>query len=122
MDNLKYATNESFNIMDIAYLFLISLIFQKEKIFYKHHKLFLLVIILIELIRYILQLFYFGNADFIFPDDLKYVIALILFPFADSILYYIPKYYMQYNYFSPSFIVCLFGIIYTIISIILLQK
>ena len=73
-----------------------------------------------ELIRYIFQLFYFNKVDFIFPDDLKYNIALILFPCADSILYYIPKYYMEYNYFSPDFIVCLIGNIYTTISIILL--
>ena len=57
---------------------------------------------------------------FDFPNDLLLVIALIIFPLEDTLMYYIPKYYMEYNYYSPFFIVFLIGIIYTILSLILI--
>ena len=119
MKNISYVTNEYFNIMDIVYLSLIFRIMHKM-IFYKHQILFLVIIILMELIKYISQLVSIKNINFTFPNDLQYLITPIVAPFFDSLLYYIPKYYMEYNYYSPFFIVFMYGIIYTILSLILL--
>ena len=96
LDDSKYAINEYFNIMDIVYLFFIFRI-KHKMVFYKHQKLFLIIIVIMELIKYIFQLSYLNNIDFNFPEDLKYLTLLIISPFNDSMLYYIPKYYMEYT-------------------------
>ena len=117
MKDISYVNNEYFNIMDIIYLSLIFRIMHKM-VFYNHQKLFLVM----ELIKYISQLLNIKDINISFPNDLQYLITPIVSPFYDFLLYYIPKYFMEYNYYSPFFIVFMYGMIYTTLSFILFQK
>ena len=119
MELLKYGSNEYYGSMDIFYLYLIFK-FKHKIVFYKHQYLSLIIIILMELIRYFFELFLFKGVSLNFKsDDLFSLIPLVIFPVFDTLENYFLKYFMEYYYYSPVFICFLRGIVYAVISIIM---
>ena len=117
---LKYGSNEYYGSMDIFYLYLIFK-FKHKIVFYKHQYLSLIIIILMELIRYFFELFLFKGVSLNFKsDDLFSLIPLVIFPVFDTLENYFLKYFMEYYYYSPVFICFLRGIVYAVISIIMI--
>ena len=115
-----YFSQDYMILSDILCLYLIFRLKHKT-IFYKHQNISLVLIFVMEVTRYLYELFNFrGINNFKFPENLHSIISPILFTLFSSIFYYSLKYFMQYNYYSPIFISFLIGIIYTILSIILL--
>jgi len=121
LELMKYSSNEYYGAIDIFYLYLIFK-FKHKIVFYKHQYLALILIILMELIRYFFKLFLFKGVSFNFTsDDLFSLIPLIVFPVFDTLENYFLKYFMEYYYYSPIFICFLRGSVYSIISIIMLS-
>ena len=116
---LDYGSNEYYGSMDIFYLYLIYK-FKHKIVFYKHQYLALIIIVLMELIRYFLKVYLFEGVGLNFTCGLS-LIPLIVFPVFDTLENYFLKYFMEYYYYSPIFICFLRGTVYAIISIILLS-
>ena len=112
-------SKDSTNIIYVVYLFIIFRPFQKIN-FYKHQYLSLLVIIIMELIRYFIGLFIIQKVSFDFPYDLFCLIPLLLFPLFDIIHFYVINWYMKNNYYSPFLICFLIGFINSLLSLIIL--
>ena len=107
----KYGSNEYYNVVDIFYLYLLYKFYHKVD-FYSHQYLSLVLIAIMELIRYFYKLFILNGISFDFPMDLLSLLPLIVYPFLDAFLNYFLKLFMQYYYFSPYVITFLIGIIY----------
>ena len=118
-EHFKFANNFSNCIIDIVYLYLIYRFIYKT-IFYKHQNLSMLILILTGLIRFFFRCFVIKRISFDFPNDLFSLIPLIIYPFFESIEYYLFELFMKYKYFSPLFISFTVGIINVITSFILL--
>ena len=114
----KYGSNEYYNVVDIFYLYLLYKFYHKVD-FYSHQYLSLVLIAIMELIRYFYKLFILNGISFDFPMDLLSLLPLIVYPFLDAFLNYFLKLFMQYYYFSPYVITFLIGIIYFFISSVL---
>ena len=114
----KYGSNEYYSVVDIFYLYLFYKIGHKM-IFYSHQNLALVIIAIMELIRYFYKIFFFNKFSFDFPMDLLSLLPLIVFPFLDALQNYYSKKFMKYYYFSPYHIILLIGFIYVIISYVL---
>ena len=119
LHHYKFLSKDATNIMLIVYLFIIFHLFQKIS-FYKHHYLSLLVIIIMELIRYFIRLCIIQKVSFEFPNDLFCLIPLLLFPFFETIHFYVINWYMKNNYYSPFLICFLIGFINSLLSLIIL--
>ena len=115
----KFSYKDATNTMLIVYLFIIFRPFQKIS-FYKHHYLSLLVIIIMELIRYFIRLCIIQKVSFDFPNDLFCLIPLLIFPFFETIHSYVINWYMKNNYYSPFLICFLIGFINSLLSLIIL--
>lgn len=119
-EHLKYGSNEYYSVIDIFYLYLIFK-FKHKIIFYKHQYLSMILMVIMEIIRYFSKIFKnIKEASFDFPKDLLYLVPIILFPLVDALKNYSLKYFLQHFYFSEYFIGFLVGIIYTFFSVILL--
>ena len=113
-DQSELVIGEIYKFMDILFLLILFRVFQKI-IFYKHQYIALIIIILTGLGRFFRI---FQN----FLKDANYVtfIFIVLLPFIDSIKIYVIQRFMKYNYYSPYYVCVLIGIIYLIISLIIL--
>ena len=119
-EHLKYGSNEYYSVIDIFYLYLIFK-FKHKIIFYKHQYLSMILMIIMEMMRYFSKIFKnIKEANFDFPKDLLYLVPIILFPLVDALKNYSLKYFLQHFYFSEYFIGFSVGVIYTFFSIILL--
>ena len=101
------------------YFYLIFRIFHKM-CFYKHQCFSSLMIIFTDLIKFFIFIFLINEINFDFPYDLLSLIPLIIVPAIQALQFYLIKRYMRYYYLSPFFILFLMGLVFLIISIILL--
>lgn len=122
-DQSELVLGEIYKFMDILFLLILFRCFHKI-IFYRHQFISLIVVIVTGFSRFF-QVFenFFGEGD----DDsvnknLDYMTLgfIILLPIIDSIKIYVIQKYMKYNFYSPYFICSLIGIIYSIISLVIL--
>ena len=122
-DQSELVLGEIYKFMDILFLLILFRCFHKI-IFYRHQFISLIVVIVTGFSRFF-QVFenFFGEGD----DDsvnknLDYMTLgfIILLPIIDSIKIYVIQKYMKYNFYSPYFICSLIGIIYLIISLVIL--
>ena len=122
-DQSELVLGEIYKFMDILFLLILFRCFRKI-IFYRHQFISLIVVIVTGFSRFF-QVFenFFGEGD----DDsvnknLDYMTLgfIILLPIIDSIKIYVIQKYMKYNFYSPYFICSLIGIIYLIISLVIL--
>ena len=112
-------SNELLIVIYIFYFYLIFRIFHKMH-FYKHQCFSSLMIIFTDLIKFFIFIFLINKINFDFPYDLLPLIPLIIVPAIPALQFYLIKRYMRYYYLSPFFILFLMGLVFLIISIILL--
>ena len=109
---------EIYKFMDILFLLLLFR-FIHNVIFYKHQYISLIIIIITGIVR-LFRVFqeFVSKAN----KEIGYFTFgfIILLPIIDSVKIYFIQKYMKYNYYSPYFICILIGIIYLIISVIIL--
>lgn len=117
-DHFKLYSIDGYISLDILYLLLIYKISNKVN-FYRHQYLSLVIMAAMGLVRYLIRIFYLNEVDFQYPNDLFCLIPIIIFPFLESLYYYIIKIFMKYKYFSPCFITVIQGTINTFISLII---
>ena len=118
-ENFQLLLNELLVFIYIFYFYLIFRIFHKMR-FYKHQCFSSLMIIFTDLIRFFIFIFLINKINFDFPYDLLSLIPLIIVPAIQALQFYLIKRYMRYYYLSPFFILFLMGLVFLIISIILL--
>ena len=81
---IQYISIDYLHVIDILYLYLIYRLIHKT-IFYKHQILSLILVVIMEFSRYLLDLFLFEKANFENPKDLISFIPLILYPLCTEI-------------------------------------
>ena len=118
-DKFNLLLNEFEFVMEIIFYYLIFRLLHKMT-FYKHHNLSIIILTFIELIKGFIWIFFIKKINFSLPNDLLSLIPLIIHPANGSFQIYLIKRYMEYKYFSPFFVNFLLGLVYAIISIILL--
>ena len=117
--NFRLLFYELLIVMYFFYFYLIFRIFHKMH-FYKHQCFSSLMIIFTDLIKFFIFIFLINEINFDFPNDLLSLIPLIIVPAIPALPFYLIKRYMRYYYLSPFFILFLMGLVFLIISTILL--
>ena len=100
----KLSEQEISDVIETLSIFLICK-FVNKTTFYKHQYLSLIIFISMELIRYFIKLFYLNNISFEFHKDLLSLISILISEVLEAIYYFVIKWNMKKNYFSP-FIIC----------------
>ena len=119
IEYFKFTSTEFYRSLEILYLYLFYRLILKT-LFYKHHILSLIILILMEFIRYVIQMFYIEKIGFNFPYDLLYFIPVIFFPSIEALIYYLLKKLLSFKYYSEFFICSIIGFIFIFFSIIIL--
>ena len=117
----KYGSNEYYNVVDIFYLYLLYKFYHKVD-FYSHQYLSLVLIAIMELIRYFYKLFILNGISFDFPMDLLSLLPLIVYfsKLLFKIIYAILLFFSICNYFF-NWNYLFFYIIYIIFSFYLFK-
>ena len=120
-DKFKIFSNEFIVPISLLFLYLIFRILHKMN-FYKHQYLSFLIIFFFDLMKFLVFIFAIKikEINFNLSYDLLYLIPLIIYVLIGSIQIYLIKRYLYNKYFSPFFVIFIEGIVFEIISIILL--
>ena len=116
----KFTSTEFYRSLEILYLYLFYRLIIKT-LFYKHHILSLIMLILMEFIRYVIQMFFIEEIGYNFPFDLVYFIPVIFFPSIEALVYYLLKKVLSFKYYSEFFICFIVGFIFISCTIIILS-
>ena len=106
--------NEEYNSIEFFLLFIIS-IFIFKMIYYQHQHFSIILIILLEILRYLIKIFNDRNFSFLFSVFILQIIRSL----CDAIFFGYIKGLMEYKYFSPFKCCYIFGFINTPIIIFL---
>ena len=110
--------NEEYNIVELLCIFLFAHFLYNMK-YYKHQNYSVILLILSGILRYILKMYHYygiyGALNLIIYFILQFIAASF-----ESIVIIFSKGLMEYKFFSPYKVCYIFGIITTIITIILL--
>ena len=109
--------NEQYNYIQLLFIVIFAYFFYKMR-FYKHQIYSILIIIILGIIRYIIKIFHYyewKKPNICFDLFLQIIIAIF-----ESIVIIFAKALMEIKYFSPYKVCYTFGIINSIIILILL--
>ena len=110
--------NEQYNAAELLLIVLFAYLIYKMK-FYKHQLYSVILLILLGIFRYLLKIYYYYGlfkAQSLFIDLFIQFLAAVF----ESIVIIFSKGLMEYKFFSPYKVCYIFGIINTIITLILL--
>jgi len=114
----EYFQNENYYLSELFFLFLFSILIYKMK-FYKHQYFSIIVIIISGIIRFIITREYYVEFFDKGVEFFKILLGQLLVSFFESLIFVYNKGLMEYKYFSPYKVCYIFGIVNSLILLII---